>query len=469
MNNKVKVNKMKAAKVRKRVNRFDDYEKALLEERFKENKTPSSERCESIASEITEYRAKSNKTDKDGVFTNLKAKQIKFWFDHRRRLANHGTYKPLKPGSRSGPRRSKKAGSSSRSAAAGIGQLSRAELSNGLQQLGAAHEALIRQNAAREQQANLVLGQPVASTSAEGSADQPMPMTSLPAWMHSFQVLPIMSTMKYSTFNTGTVIIKNGDLSDDLYFLLKGRVKVIDLNNNEIAELNEGSFFGEMGVIDKGPRTATVIASGPCHVFVMTGEVARDLLECEPVVSKDVVDQATSRILDLLKAYETSPASKLVGSNILKYDVYKGGHVIIKEGEFTDDFYFLSKGSVVVTKQGSHISKLNHGTFFGEMAALCSGARTTTVTCVEDCEVFMLPGEILRMLSKDDPTLKNGIGETLRNVVFARAYDTMMALTDNSVRPTTADIAVSNLTMSADLKLALFQLLKCIHNVTVSI
>ena len=33
MNNKVKVNKMKAAKVRKRVNRFDDYEKALLEER----------------------------------------------------------------------------------------------------------------------------------------------------------------------------------------------------------------------------------------------------------------------------------------------------------------------------------------------------------------------------------------------------------------------------------------------------
>ena len=51
----------------------------------------------------------------------------------------------------------------------------------------------------------------------------------------------------------------------------------------------------------------------------------------------------------------------------------------------------------------------------------------------------------------------------------ARAYDTMMALTDNSVRPQTADVAVSNTAMTSDLKMALFQLLKCIHNVSVSV
>ena len=103
------------------------------------------------------------------------------------------------------------------------------------------------------------------------------------------------------------------------------------------------------------------------------------------------------------------------------------------------------------------------------MGALCSNARTATITCTEDCEVFKLSGEILRMLSKDDDALKNGVGETLRNVVFARAYDTMMALTDNSVRPQTADVAVSNTAMTSDLKMALFQLLKCIHNVSVSV
>lgn len=446
----------KVPKMRKRVNRFDDFEKELLEERFKANKTPSTDNCQQIANEINENRKSKNNTMKNGVEFQLTGKQIKFWFDHRRRIQNHGTYKPLKPGSRK-----KKAGSLSPQVT--ISKAMKNNFRTGLQQLGLP----VGGKAEGPYADASALGQPAASTSGAGT--DAAAMTSLPHWMHSFQLLPLMSTMKYSTYNPGTVIIKNGELSDDLYFLLKGCVKVIDLNNNVIAELQQGSFFGEMGVIDKGPRTATVVAVTHCHAFVMSGEVARDMLQCEPVVSKDVVDQATSRLLDLLKAYETSPASKLIGTNILKYDVYKKGHVVIQEGEFTDDFYFLSKGSVMVTKQGSFISKLNQGTFFGEMAALCTGARTTTVTCAEDCEVFMLPGEILRMLAKDDPALKNGIGETLRNVVFARAYDTMMALTDNSVRPTTADIAVSTSTMSTDLKLALFQLLKCIHNVTVSI
>jgi len=431
---------------RRRVNRFDDDEKALLEERFKSSKTPTSFKCEEIATEINQTREKNK--DKGGTIIELTGKQIKFWFDHRRRIENHGTYKPLKPGSRSTKNKSSSALSKPSPTSM---KITKSGFRQTMQQLAS--------------QMPKDPSEPGTSVQGESS----MTMTSLPHWMHSFQLLPLMSTMKYATFPPGNVIIKNGEISDDLYFLLKGNVRVIDLNNNEVAVLEQGSFFGEMGVIDRGPRTATVTAATHCHAFVMSGEVARDMLQCEPVVSKDVVDQATSRLLELLKAYETSPASKLIGSNILKYRVYKPGHVVIKEGDFTDDFYFLSKGSVVVTKQGSFISKLNHGTFFGEMAALCSGPRTTTVTCSDLCEVFVLPGEILRMLAKDDPTLKNGIGETLRNVVFARAYDTMMAMTDNLVRPTTADIAVSTNTMSTDLKLALFQLLKCIHNVTVSI
>lgn len=433
---------------RRRVNRFDDDEKALLEERFKSSKTPTSFKCEEIASEINQTREKNK--EKGGTIIELTGKQIKFWFDHRRRIENHGTYKPLKPGSRSTKKSS-------------LSKPSPTSVKINKQTLGGFRQTM-------EHLANQLpkdLSEPGTSASVQGESS--MTMTSLPHWMHSFQLLPLMSTMKYATFTPGTIIIKNGEISDDLYFLLKGNVRVSDLNNNEIALLKQGSFFGEMGVIDRGPRTATVTAATHCHSFVMSGEVARDMLQCEPAVSKDIVDQATCRLLELLKVYETSPASKLIGSNILKFNVYKPGHIVIKEGDFTDDFYFLSKGSVVVTKQGSFISKLNHGTFFGEMAALCTGPRTTTVTCSDLCEVFVLPGEILRMLAKDDPTLKNGIGETLRNVVFARAYDTMMAMTDNLVRPTTADIAVSTNTMSADLKLALFQLLKCIHNVTVSI
>mmetsp|Transcript_6394 Transcript_6394/g.21994 ORF Transcript_6394/g.21994 Transcript_6394/m.21994 type:complete len:460 (-) Transcript_6394:99-1478(-) len=453
----------KVAKVRKRVNRFDEFEKGLLEEKFKANNTPSTENCQEIAKLINDNRKeKSKASEQNGPFFVLTAKQIKFWFDHRRRLQNHGTYKPLRPGSRS----TKKAADSSKGSA---------RTSSGAKADYASQRSPAGVSTASPfvgvPRGPILVGQPVASTSAasaDAKAVSPQ-MTNLPAWMQSMTLLPLMSTMVYKTYEPNTVIIKSGDLSDDLYFLLKGSVKVIDYNNNEVAQLGEGMFFGEMGVIDRGPRTATVVTVDHCQVFVMSGEVARDMLQCEPTVSKDVVDQATDRLLALFKVSESCPASKLIGANILKYCVFKKGCVVLREGEYTDDFYFLVQGSVTVTKQGSYISKLDSGSFFGEMGALCSNARTATITCTEDCEVFKLSGEILRMLSKDDDALKNGVGETLRNVVFARAYDTMMALTDNSVRPQTADVAVSNTAMTSDLKMALFQLLKCIHNVSVSV
>merc|ERR1712176_621589 len=257
---------------RRRVNRFDDDEKALLEERFKSSKTPTSFKCEEIASEINQTREKNK--EKGGTLILLTGKQIKFWFDHRRRIENHGTYKPLKPGSRSAKKALKPSPQSVKIAKPQTGYR------NGLQQL-----------------ANHLPRHPgMPSTSVQG--DQMNQMTSLPHWMHSFQLLPLMSTMKYTTFPPGTIIIKNGEISDDLYFLLKGNVRVSDLNNNEIALLKQGSFFGEMGVIDRGPRTATVTAATHFHSFVMSGEVARDMLQCEPVVSKDIVDQATCRLLE---------------------------------------------------------------------------------------------------------------------------------------------------------------------------
>lgn len=357
-------------------------------------------------------------------------RQIKFWFDHRRRVENHGTYKPLRPGSRSG---------------------SKVEYpgnDNYSSQPSASHQVELN----RESKKKLI----------EAAKN-------LPTWMHSFELLPLMSTLQYKVFPQKSIIIEKGEYTDDLYFLLKGEVTVIDINGNSMGNLCQGSYFGEMGAIDKGPRTATCLASTVCHVFVMSGENARRMLEYVPKASRELLNEATKRILELLKSYETKPHLNLLSSSgLMNYRKVEAGGIIIREGDFTDDFYFLSKGTVEVRKQGKQITTLNPGTFFGEMSALCPGARTTTVESLTDCEVFVLPGQILRTLAEDDPSTSNGIGETLRQVVFARASDTMMALT-NSVRPINADIAVSSSNMKPELKMALFQLLKCIHNVTVSV
>ena len=68
----------------------------------------------------------------------------------------------------------------------------------------------------------------------------------------------------------GSTIIYAGEKSDSIYFITKGSVTVLieDDSGREIivAYLNEGDFFGEMGMFGEGTRTAWVKAKTECEV-----------------------------------------------------------------------------------------------------------------------------------------------------------------------------------------------------------
>lgn len=69
----------------------------------------------------------------------------------------------------------------------------------------------------------------------------------------------------------GSFVVRAGDSTDSLYILLSGRAKVTnsDEEGREIilAWLGPGEFFGEMGLIDSSPRSASVIAVESCELL----------------------------------------------------------------------------------------------------------------------------------------------------------------------------------------------------------
>ena len=71
-----------------------------------------------------------------------------------------------------------------------------------------------------------------------------------------------------------TTIIAAGDPTDALYIVISGRLKVMmsDDEGREVilAILGQGEFFGEMGLIDEAPRSATVIAIEPCELLTIS-------------------------------------------------------------------------------------------------------------------------------------------------------------------------------------------------------
>jgi CRP-like cAMP-binding protein len=269
----------------------------------------------------------------------------------------------------------------------------------------------------------------------------------LPAWVNTLDLLPVLKKMKYRTFAAKEYILNEGDFSDEMYFVLKGEVRV-SKGGTFLASLGEGKYFGEMGAVAKGPRTATVQATTPVHAFMLEGSEVQEMMAASPEAGQLVVEEATNRLQELLirctqqqqqpgegAAAEGAPASGIATAAKVAYSVAKPGEVIITEGEKTDDFYFLKSGEVEVSKEGRVIATLRGGSFFGEMAALCPGPRTSRVMSLTFSEVFKLKGEVLRMVFNVEPALRDTIGETLSTIASARVHDTLAALTSGNRDP----------------------------------
>jgi CRP/FNR family cyclic AMP-dependent transcriptional regulator len=80
----------------------------------------------------------------------------------------------------------------------------------------------------------------------------------------------------------GSVIMAEGDRVDSLYIVVSGRLKVMmgeaDGKEMILGILGPGEIFGEMGLIDDGPRSASVIAIEPCELLVVTKRLFKKCL-----------------------------------------------------------------------------------------------------------------------------------------------------------------------------------------------
>ena len=67
----------------------------------------------------------------------------------------------------------------------------------------------------------------------------------------------------------GQILMKEGDYSVELIAIEEGSADVIQ-NGNKIASLGKGDLIGEMGLLERRPRNADVIASSPMRLMRLT-------------------------------------------------------------------------------------------------------------------------------------------------------------------------------------------------------
>jgi CRP/FNR family transcriptional regulator, cyclic AMP receptor protein len=88
----------------------------------------------------------------------------------------------------------------------------------------------------------------------------------------------------------GQILMKQGDYSTELIGIEEGTADVIQ-DGRKIASLKDGDLIGEMGLIDREPRNADVIATSPMRVMKLTHWEIRRMSEDTLNRIKEIVAQ----------------------------------------------------------------------------------------------------------------------------------------------------------------------------------
>jgi CRP/FNR family cyclic AMP-dependent transcriptional regulator len=104
------------------------------------------------------------------------------------------------------------------------------------------------------------------------------------------------------SFPKGSIVISAGDISDSLYVILSGQVKVFlgDENGKEfiLNMIGPGDYFGEVA-LDGGPRSASIVTQEDCRFFVIPIAEVRALIERHPDFARDLIGRLIRKVRNL--------------------------------------------------------------------------------------------------------------------------------------------------------------------------
>ncbi len=99
-------------------------------------------------------------------------------------------------------------------------------------------------------------------------------------------------------FPAGKVLAREGEVGREFFVVIAGKAEAVR-NGVSIGVLGPGSFFGEMALLERQPRVATVVAVEPTEVLVLTTQGFGDVVDQMPSVDRKMLTVLATRLREL--------------------------------------------------------------------------------------------------------------------------------------------------------------------------
>jgi CRP-like cAMP-binding protein len=114
------------------------------------------------------------------------------------------------------------------------------------------------------------------------------------------QLDAVASFLEEMQYLEGETIVREGETGEHLYVLLDGEVQAVKNRGTPretlLNVMRPPSYFGEIAILDRAPRSATVIASADSRVLRLGGERFEELILQAPEIAFEVFRVLTARL-----------------------------------------------------------------------------------------------------------------------------------------------------------------------------
>ena len=229
--------------------------------------------------------------------------------------------------------------------------------------------------------------------------------------MSPLQMREFMLDSDVRAYAKGETVFERNDPGSSLFGIAGGSVHVLvdAADPSKVVRIEQGSIFGEVGLISGRRRGATIVAAEPAICVEISRNAALKLQSQVPSAKKAIERIGVER--QLLQMFGAGLTSEDIAGAVetAKIQQVKAGEAIITEGEDGNDIFVIRVGSMIVEKEIGgkpvFLSYLPAGSYVGEMALIDGGQRTATVRAAIKSEVIRIDGAAFGQVLAAKPAL----------------------------------------------------------------
>lgn len=235
----------------------------------------------------------------------------------------------------------------------------------------------------------------------------------------------LIGAFEMVTVPAGRVVIEEGEQGAEAFIVARGTLDVTRRTGGEdgspptvLARLVSGALFGEMALLSRAPRAASVIATRPSILLVAKRDALDTIAERRPEVGVELAAHCRRRMVanlartsPVLVSVPTEERSMLVER--FQTRIFEEGDKLVTEGQEPLGLHLIASGEVAVVAHDAGesvvLATLPVGETVGEVALVLRRKANADVTAVHPTVTLFLPRDEFLALIQDHPGILHGL------------------------------------------------------------